>query len=89
MDESLQVEGRGLIWRACRNAQVTSLGMRARAIRKTCWLGQAVGHWMRIRVFSSVTRAAILIRRKRKVSNWTVRQIERFGMAVRKPHISQ
>ena len=89
MSRGLRVDGKGLISGRFPVVQVTRRGMRSRATRKICWLGQAVGHWMRIRVFNSVTRAAILMRRRRKVSNWTVRQIERFGMAVRKPHMSQ
>lgn len=87
--EGLQVGGTGSIWRACGDSQVTRRGMRARAIRNAWLFGQAFGHWTRIKVFNSVTRAAILMRRRRKVSNWTVRHVERLGMAVRKPHISQ
>jgi hypothetical protein len=30
-----------------------------------------------------------LIRRSRKVSNWATRHIERFGVEMRSPHISQ
>ena len=40
-------------------------------------------------VLISTTRAVILSRRSRKVSNWAMRQAERFGMAVRSPHMSQ
>ena len=39
--------------------------------------------------FISTTRAAILIRRSRKVSNCATRQLERFGIALRNPHRSQ
>jgi predicted MarR family transcription regulator len=42
-----------------------------------------------IRVFISTTRAAILTRRRRRVSNWARRQGERFGRAARRVHISQ
>ena len=40
-------------------------------------------------VFISTTRAAILMRRRRNVSNWATRHIERFGIDTRSPHISQ
>jgi hypothetical protein len=40
-------------------------------------------------VFISTTRAAILMRRRRNVSNWATRHIERFGIDTRRPHISQ
>ena len=40
-------------------------------------------------VFISTTRAAILIRRRRKVSNCATRHIERFGIDWRRPHMSQ
>ena len=38
-------------------------------------------------VFISTTRTASLIRRRRSVSNWAVRQDERRGMSVRRLHI--
>lgn len=53
------------------------------------WSGQAVGHWMKMGVLHSVTRAAALISPRLRESNWIVRQIERLGMAVFSPHISQ
>ena len=50
---------------------------------------QEVGKCTRIIVFISTTRAAILMRRRRSVSNWATRHIERFGIDTRRPHISQ
>ncbi len=35
------------------------------------------------------TRAAILMRRYRSVSNWATAKEDRFGIVARKPHISQ
>ncbi|ESZ38799.1 hypothetical protein X731_28120 [Mesorhizobium sp. L2C054A000] len=35
--------------------------------------------------FISTTRAAILMRRNRSVSNWATGMLERFGIAARKP----
>jgi hypothetical protein len=48
-----------------------------------------MGKRTRIIVFISMTRAAILMRRRRDVSNWAMRHIERFRINVRKPHMSQ
>src|SRR5208337_1434825 len=69
--------------------QVTRRGMRPRAKRRISCAGQEVGKCTRIIVFISTTRAAILMRRRRSVSNWATRQIERFGIDTRRPHISQ
>ncbi len=63
--------------------------MRSRAKRKISWAGQEVGRCTRIIVFISTTRAAILMRRRRRVSNWAPRHIERYGITSRRPHISQ
>ena len=68
---------------------VTRRGMRAWTKRMTSCAGQDVGRCTRIIVFISTTRAAILIRRRRSVSNWATRHIERFGVEMRSPHISQ
>ena len=70
-------------------AQVTRRGMRSRAKRRISCAGHEVGKCTRIIVFISTTRAAILMRRRRKVSNWATRHIERFGIDTRSPHISQ
>ena len=51
--------------------------------------GQALGRWTVIRVFISTMRAAILMRRRRRVSNWARRHGERRGSAARMVHISQ
>ena len=64
-------------------------GKRSSKSRMRDAAGQAVGRWMVIRVFSSTTRAAILIRRRRSVSNWAGRQGDRGGSAARKLHINQ
>lgn len=72
----------------CPVVPVMRRGMRSRARGKIFWSGQAAGHWIGIRVFNSVTRAATLMRHWRKVSNWTVRQVEPLGMALRRPHMS-
>ena len=53
------------------------------------WWGQAVGIETRIWVFLSTTRAANLMKRKRKVSNCATAKLNRFGIAARRPHISQ
>lgn len=53
------------------------------------WSGQEVGRCRRICVFISTTRAAILMRHKRSVSNWATAKLERFGIAARRPHINQ
>ena len=53
------------------------------------WHGVAVGKWTLIMVFISITRAAILISRRRRVSNWATRQTERFGIRPRRLHSSQ
>ena len=63
--------------------------MRPRAKRRISCTGQEVGKCTRIIVFISTTRAAILMRRRRNVSNWATRHIERFGIDTRRPHISQ
>ena len=66
----LRVEGTGLTSGASRPvAQVTRRGMRCRAKRKMSWAGHDVGRCTRIIVFISTTRAAILMRRRRSVSN--------------------
>src|SRR5208337_193815 len=52
--------------------------MRWRAKRRISWPGHEVGRWTRIMVFISTTRAAILTRRRRNVSNCATRQ----GVAV-------
>ena len=70
-------------------AQVTRRGMRSRVRRRISWAGHEVGKCTRIIVFISTTRAAILMRRRRNVSNWAMRHIERFGIETRSPHISQ
>ena len=49
--------------------------MRPRTNRRMLWSGQDVGMCTRICVFISTTRAAILMRRRRKVSNWATRQM--------------
>src|SRR5271165_5601422 len=54
--------------------------MRPRAKRRISCTGQEVGKCTRIIVFISTTRAAILMRRRRNVSNWATRHIERFGI---------
>ena len=69
--------------------QVTRRGMRWRAKRRISWPGHDVGRWTRIMVFISTTRAAILTRRRRNVSNCATRHIERLGIDARSPHISQ
>ena len=43
-------------------------------MRRIVWSGQALGKCRRIWVFSSTTRAAILMRRNRRVSNCATRQ---------------
>ena len=63
--------------------------MRVSAKRRISWAGQEVGRCTRIIVFISTTRAAILMRRRRKVSNWAARHMERLGIETRRPHISQ
>ena len=63
--------------------------MRPRAKRRISCAGHEVGKCTRIMVFISTTRAAILMRRRRNVSNWATRHIERFGIDTRSPHISQ
>ena len=63
--------------------------MRPSAKRKISCAGQDVGRCTRIMVFISTTRAAILMRRRRNVSNCATRHIERFGIETRRPHISQ
>src|SRR5208283_2288928 len=70
-------------------AQVTRRGMCERAKRKTSCPGHAVGRCTRIIVFISTTRAAILTKRRRRVSNCAKRHIERLGIDSRRPHISQ
>ena len=40
-------------------------------------------------VFSATTRVASLTRRRRKVSNWATRQVDRLGMRLRSAHSSQ
>jgi len=60
-----------------------------KARRRISCAGHEVGKCTRIIVFISTTRAAILMRRRRKVSNWATRHIERFGIETRRPHISQ
>src|SRR3954468_13677439 len=62
---------------------VTNRGIRPRTTRRMEWSGQAVGRRRRILVFTSTTRGAILIRRRRKVSNWPTRHIERLGISER------
>ena len=69
--------------------QVTRRGMRCRAKRRISCAGHEVGKCTRIMVFISTTRAAILMRRRRKVSNWATRHLERFGIDMRSPHIIQ
>src|SRR5277367_1192556 len=49
-----------------------------------CCAGHDVGRCTRIIVFISTTRAAILIRRRRKVSNCATRHIECFGVDTRR-----
>ena len=63
--------------------------MRPSAKRRISWAGHDVGKCTRIIVFISTIRAAILIRRRRNVSNWAMRHIECFGIDTRRPHISQ
>jgi hypothetical protein len=53
------------------------------------WSGHDVGRCRRICDFISTTRAAILMRRNRSVSNWATAKLERLGIAARKPHINQ
>ena len=60
--------------------QVTKRGMRCKARRRVSCAGHEVGKCTWIIVFISTTRAAILMRRRRKVSNWATRHIERFGI---------
>jgi len=71
------------------NPQVTSRGTRARAKRKTSCPRHEVGRCTRIIFFISTTRAAILTKRSRRVPNWAMRHIDRFGIEARRPHISQ
>ena len=68
---------------------VASRGMRLRTMRRMRWSGHDVGRCRRIWVFISTTRAAILMRRNRRVSNCATAKLERFGIAARRPHISQ
>src|SRR3954453_3816756 len=75
--------------RVCPVGHVTSRGIRPRTARRMAWLGQTVGRGSRSIVFSSTTRAAILIRRRRKVSNCATRHGERWGISARRLHISQ
>ena len=70
-------------------SQVTRRGMRSKAKRSISCAGDDEGKWTRIIVCISTTRAAILTRRRRKVSNWATRHIERFGAETRRPHINQ
>ena len=68
---------------------VTNLeGGRAKHVyeRLYCAHGQAENH---IKAWKNPTRAAILTRRRRKVSNCITRQVDRLGMTPRIDHKSQ
>ena len=61
----------------------------ARAKRMKSCAGQLCGRCNLIIVFISTTRAATLTSFSRSVSNRAVRQLDRFGIETRRPHISQ
>src|SRR5918998_885670 len=78
----LRVGGLGRGIRPC--GQQVRRGKRSRASRKMAWSGQVLGRCSMTRVFSATTRVASLTSRRRKVSNWATRQVERFGIKLRK-----
>lgn len=66
---------------------VTSCGMRSRTMRRLVGAGcRQVQADLRLHLDH---RAAILMRRKRSVSNWATAKLESFGIEARKPHIIQ
>src|SRR6266511_537085 len=69
--------------RTCPGVQMISRGRRPRAKCQTARSGVLVGRWTLILVFISTMRAAILIRRSLRVSNWATRQDECLGISVR------
>jgi hypothetical protein len=70
-------------------SQVTRRGICERAKRRISCAGHEVGRRTRIIVFISTTQAAILTKRRRRVSNCATRHIDRLGIDSRRPHISQ
>jgi hypothetical protein len=72
----------------CPGFQVRRHGRRARSMAKIAWSEVLDGRWALSSVLNSTTRAAILIRRNRKVSNCTTRQVEHLGIARRIDHKS-
>src|SRR6266498_2455625 len=75
--------------RTCPGVQMISRGRRPRAKCQTARSGVLVGRWTLILVFISTMRAAMLIRRSLRVSNWATRQDECLGISVRRLHSSQ
>ena len=79
----------GLDWGIRPVAQQVRRGSRWSARRRMAWFGQALGRCSVTLLFRATTRVAILTRRRRKVSNCATRQVERFGMRLRKDQSSQ
>jgi len=73
----------------CPAVQLIRRGMRPRTKARMDWHGAWLGRCSLTWVFISTTRTASLTRRRRRVSNWAVRQDERRGISVRRLHKSQ
>jgi len=83
------VSTRGSMRRQRRVAQGPAAQSRPASWRKIVRSGHAVGRKTRMRAAPSITRAAILIRRRRSVANSATESSERFAIALRMVSMSQ